>query len=135
MAAGVITLVLAQDRDRLARKPAYRYLLDREYKKEYGCKMRSLTDKRADSPEGELTDGIFDQLAKFEEAKTAERTSRSKLKKVREGKLLAVHGPSYGFRLTKEQELTLRLVSGNARDVHVYRHRRWGAATSTAGGL
>ena len=44
VAAGVITLVLAQDRDRLSRKPAYRYLLHREFK-EYGCKMRSLTDR------------------------------------------------------------------------------------------
>ena len=92
VAAGVITLVLAQDHDRLACKPAYRYLLHREFR-EYGCKMRSLTDRGADSPEGELKDSIIDELAKFEGAKTAERTSRSKLKKVREGKLLAVHGP------------------------------------------
>jgi hypothetical protein len=38
-AAGVITFVLAQDRDRLARKPSYHYLLHREFE-EYSCKMR-----------------------------------------------------------------------------------------------
>ena len=31
VAAGVITFVLAQDRDRLACKPAYYYLLHREF--------------------------------------------------------------------------------------------------------
>jgi DNA invertase Pin-like site-specific DNA recombinase len=55
--------------------------------------MRSLNDRGDDSPEGELTDGIPDQLAKFERAKTAERTRRIKLQKAREGKVLAVHGP------------------------------------------
>jgi site-specific DNA recombinase len=97
VAAGVITFVLAQDRDRLARKPAYHYLLHWEFDV-HSCKMRSLNDRADDSPEGELTDGIPDRLAKFERAKTAERTCRSKLQKAREGKVLAVHGPPYGFR-------------------------------------
>src|SRR5215208_8405923 len=97
VAAGVIAFVLAQDRDKLARKPAYNYLLHREFE-EYGCKMRSLNDRGDDPPEGELMDGILDQLAKFERPKTAERTRRSKLQKAREAKVLAVHGPPYGFR-------------------------------------
>src|SRR5215213_7455042 len=97
VAAGVIAFVLAQDRDRLARKHAYHYLPRREFE-EYSCKMRSLNDRGDDSPEGELTDGILNQLAKFERAKTAEMTCRSKLQKAREGKVLAVHGPPYGFR-------------------------------------
>jgi DNA invertase Pin-like site-specific DNA recombinase len=97
VAAGVTTLVLALDRDSLASTPAYHYLLHREFE-EYGCKVRSLNDRGDDSPEGELTDDILDQLAKFERAKTAERTRRSKLQKGREGKVFAVHGPPYGFR-------------------------------------
>src|SRR5215211_9342822 len=97
VAARVITFVLAQDRDRLARKPAYHYLLHREFE-EYSCKMRSLNDRGDDSPKGGLTHGILDQLAKFERAKTAERTRQSKLQKAREGKMLAVHGPPHGFR-------------------------------------
>jgi site-specific DNA recombinase len=97
VAAGVTTLVLAQDRDSSARTPAYHYLLHREFE-EYSCKVRSLNDRGDDSPEGEQTDGILDQLAKFEWAKTAKRACRSKLQKAREGKVLAVHGPPYGFR-------------------------------------
>jgi DNA invertase Pin-like site-specific DNA recombinase len=63
--ARVTTLVLRQHRDRLARTPAYHYLLHWEFGG-YGCKVRSMNDRGDDSPEGELTDGIFDQLAIFE---------------------------------------------------------------------
>lgn len=96
VAAGSVSLVLAQDRDRLAREPAYHYLLRKEFE-EYGCKLRALNDRGDDSPEGELTDGVLDQLAKFERAKTAERTRRGKLRKAREGKIIAGHTPNYGF--------------------------------------
>src|SRR5215203_4075341 len=88
VAAGGISAVLAQDRDRFAREPAYHYLLKREFA-EYGTKIRALNDRGDDTPEGELTDGILDQLAKFERAKTAERTRRGRLQKARQGKLLA----------------------------------------------
>src|ERR671921_897817 len=80
VAAGGVSVVLAQDRDRFSREPAYTYLLKREFE-EYGTKIRALNDRGDDTPEGELTDGILDQLAKFERAKTAERTRRGKLQK------------------------------------------------------
>src|ERR687889_805739 len=89
--AGDVSVVLAQDRDRFSREPAYTYLLKREFE-EYGCKMRTLNDRGDDSPEGELTDGILDQLAKFERAKTAERSRRGKLQKARQGKVVAGPG-------------------------------------------
>src|ERR687883_248032 len=44
VAAGGVSVVLAQDRDRFAREPAYHYLLHREFE-EYGCQMRSLNDR------------------------------------------------------------------------------------------
>ena len=95
VAAGNVTVVLAQDRDRFAREPAYHYLLRREFE-EHGTKIRALNDRGDDSPEGELTDGILDQLAKFERAKTSERTRRGKLRKAREGKVIAGPTASYG---------------------------------------
>src|SRR5215212_117222 len=73
VAAGGVSAVLAQDRDRLSREPAYIYLLKQEFAK-HGCKPRALNDRGDNSPEGKLTDGILDQLAKFERAKLAERT-------------------------------------------------------------
>src|SRR5918992_1720339 len=95
VAAGGVAVVLAQDRDRIAREPAYHYLLRKEFE-EHGCKIRALNDRGDDSPEGDLTDGILDQLAKFERAKTAERSRRGKLRKVREGNIIAGRMARYG---------------------------------------
>jgi site-specific DNA recombinase len=97
VAAGGVSVVLAQDRDRFAREPAYHYLLRREFE-EHGTKIRALNDRGDESPEGELTDGILDQLAKYERAKTAERSRRGKLRKAREGKIIANNSVDYGFR-------------------------------------
>src|SRR5918999_1097406 len=71
VAAGDVAVVLAQDRDRFAREPAYHYLLRREFE-EHGTKIRAMNDRGDDSPEGELTDGILDQLSKYERAKISE---------------------------------------------------------------
>src|ERR671938_1579853 len=57
VAAGGISVVLAQDRDRFAREPAYHYLFKRELE-EYGAKLKALNDRGDESLEGELTDGI-----------------------------------------------------------------------------
>jgi site-specific DNA recombinase len=103
VAAGGVSMVLAQDRDRFAREPAYHYLLKREFA-EYGTKIRALNDRGDDSPEGELTDGILDQLAKFERAKTTERTRRGKMRKAREGKVIAGTRPNYGFRYNETRD-------------------------------
>jgi site-specific DNA recombinase len=100
---GGVSVVLAQDRDRIAREPAYHYLLRREFE-EYGTKIRALNDSGDETPEGDLTDGILDQIAKFERAKIAERTRRGKLKRAREGKLVSTHTPDYGFRFTPDRE-------------------------------
>src|SRR5215212_7991686 len=51
VAAGGVSVVLAQDRDRISREPAYTYLLKREFE-EHGCKIRALNDSGDDSPEG-----------------------------------------------------------------------------------
>lgn len=103
VAEGGVSVVLAQDRDRFAREPAYHYLLRREFE-EHGTKIRALNDRGDDSPEGELTDGIMDQLAKFERAKTAERTRRGRLRKAREGKVVASRSPRYGFKLNASRD-------------------------------
>jgi site-specific DNA recombinase len=101
--AGGVSVVLAQDRDRFAREPAYHYLLKREFA-EHGTRLTALNDYGDDSPEGELTDDILDQLAKYERAKIAERTRRGKLQKARQGKLIASKKPPYGFRYNEARD-------------------------------
>lgn len=102
VAAGGVSFVLAQDRDRLSREPAYLYLLKQEFEKR-GCKLKALNDRGDGSPEGELTDGILDQLAKFERAKLAERTRRGTIRKAREGHTVTTT-PNYGFRLNEAKD-------------------------------
>src|SRR5918997_5420806 len=100
VAAGCVSVVLAQDRDRFAREPAYHYILRQELE-EHGTKLRALNDRGDGSPEGELTDGILDQLAKYERTKIRERSRRGRLRKAREGKLLKNGRANYGFRHTE----------------------------------
>src|SRR5215212_4097586 len=95
VAAGGVSVVLAQDRDRFAREPAYHYLLRREFE-ERGTKLRALNDRGDDSPEGELTDGVLDQLAKYERAKMMERTRRGKQRKAQEGRITTTRA-AFGF--------------------------------------
>ena len=96
VAGGGIDLVLCQDRDRISREPAHVFIL-REELRAHGTTLRALNDRGDDSPEGQLTDGIFDQLAKYERAKTLERTRRSKLQKARSGKIVGNGTAPYGF--------------------------------------
>jgi site-specific DNA recombinase len=103
VAAGSVSVVLAQDRDRLAREPAYLYLLREEFAP-HDCTLRALNDRGDDSPEGQLTDGILDQIARFERLKIAERSRRGRQRKAREGKVLATHAPRYGFKLNANRD-------------------------------
>src|SRR5215207_10454011 len=103
VAAGDVSVVLAQDRDRFAREPAYHYILRREFE-EHGTKIRALNDRRDDSPEGQLTDGILDQLGKYERAKIAERSRRGRQRKARQGKVMAGPRVKYGFKLNKARD-------------------------------
>jgi site-specific DNA recombinase len=95
VATGSVSIIVAQDRDRFAREPAYVYLLREEFA-DHGCKLRSLNDRGDNSPEGELTDGILDQLAKFERAKMMERTRRGKQRKAQEGRI-STNRAAFGF--------------------------------------
>jgi len=120
VATGGVSVVLAQDRDRIAREPAYHYLLRKEFE-EHGARIRAMNDRGDESPEGELTDGILDQLAKYERAKIAERTRRGKLRKAREGKVVTPT-PKYGFRFNETHD---GLIVHEAEMTVVAKIMRW----------
>jgi site-specific DNA recombinase len=103
VAAGGVSVVLAQDRDRFAREPAYLFYLRVEFAG-HGATLRALNDRGDDSPEGQLTDGILDQIARFERLKIAERSRRGKLRKAREGKIIAPCTSRYGFKLNASRD-------------------------------
>jgi site-specific DNA recombinase len=87
VATGAVSVVLAQDRDRIARESTHHQLLKRELN-ERGCELKVLNDL-----------GIADdRFVEYEQAKIVERTWRGKLRKAREGRIVAVTVPNYGFR-------------------------------------
>jgi site-specific DNA recombinase len=104
---GGVSVVLAQDRDRFSREPAYLYILREEFSA-HGTALRALNDHGDDSPEGQLTDGILDQIAKFERVKFAERSRRGLSQKVRQGKPIVTHRPPYGYMLADDGRLKVR---------------------------
>src|SRR5215211_1859961 len=103
VASSQVSAVLAQDRDRFAREPAYLWILRKELR-EHGCKLRALNDRGDDSAEGMLTDGILGQIAKYERAKVAERTRRGLLQKAREGKVIKGPKANYGFKFNDTED-------------------------------
>jgi site-specific DNA recombinase len=94
---GGVSAVAVLFRDRLARG-VYAQLLKDEFAA-HGARLIALNAQLDDSPEGELQGGILDQFAAYERAKIAERTRRGKLRKAREGKIVAAGStPNFGFR-------------------------------------
>lgn len=104
--AGGVDFVLAQDADRITREPAHRALLDEEFAR-YGCKLLALDDWGDDSHEGQLLKFLKGWVAKGERLKTAERTRRGLLRKVREGKILKGPKPNFGFRWNESGDMLL----------------------------
>jgi site-specific DNA recombinase len=103
VAGGGVYVVLAQDRDRFAREPAYLFYLREEFA-EHQTALRALNDRGDGSPEGELTTGILDQIARYERLKIADRSRRGKLRKAREGKVVATKRTHFGFRYNASRD-------------------------------
>ncbi|MBD0354010.1 MAG: recombinase family protein, partial [Rubrobacteraceae bacterium] len=93
VAGGGVSVVLIQDLDRLVRDPEHLLLLRQEFRGR-GCNLVALHDRGASEA----------RLARNEVAKTSERSLRGKLRKAREGKILAGTTPNYGFRFNEARD-------------------------------
>ena len=92
VATDSVSVVLAQDRDRFACEPAYLLYLREEFA-EHQTDLRALNDRGNGCPEGKLTTGILDQIARYERLMIAERSRRGELRKTGEGKIVATKHP------------------------------------------
>jgi site-specific DNA recombinase len=102
VAGSGVDLVLATERDRIARKRGYVFVLEEEFR-EQGCALRALEDKDEDSAEERLMRAIKDDFAEYEHAKIAQRTFSKKLEKARGGEIIAGAAPNYGFRYNEKR--------------------------------
>lgn len=100
--AGGVDVVVALFRDRIARG-VYVQVLKEEFAR-HGTRLIALNAQTEDTPEGDLHGGILDQFAAYERAKIAERTRRGKMRKAREGKVVATRKPPYGFRYNETRD-------------------------------
>ncbi|MCA1740563.1 MAG: recombinase family protein, partial [Actinobacteria bacterium] len=64
---GGVSVVLAQDRDRLARKVVLNLVLEEGFA-QHGCRLQALNDYAGDGPEAALMRGIQGQFAEYERA-------------------------------------------------------------------
>ena len=99
--AGGADVVLAWQRDRFGVSP-FPQLLAEEFA-EHGVKLRALDDS-GDGEDGEFMNGIKDLWAKQELRKFVARSRMGKLRKAREGKILAGRVPTYGFRYNETND-------------------------------
>jgi site-specific DNA recombinase len=103
VAAGGVSVVLAQDVDRISREPwHYEYL--RSWFADHGTQLRTLEDGSDGSPMAEFVSYIRRGVAKLERADIAKRSRRGQLQKVREGKIWAGRRPKYGFKLNATRD-------------------------------
>src|SRR5215217_4605619 len=101
--AGGVSVVLAQDVDRISREPwHYEYL--RSWFADHGTQLRTMEDGPDASPMAEFVSYIRRGVAKLERADIAKRSRRGQLQKAREGKILAVRRPKYGFKLNATRD-------------------------------
>jgi len=92
-------------RDRIARG-VYAQLLAEEFR-QHGARLVALNSRGDDSPDGELGDNILDVIAAWERKKIAERMNRGKVRKAREGKIVAGPSPNYGYRFNESRDAYL----------------------------
>src|SRR5215217_8049684 len=100
---GGVSVVVAQDADRITREPAHRAFLDGECER-YGARLVALDDWGDDTHEGELLRFLKGWMAKGERIKTAERTRRGRVQKARQGEIVGAHPPRFGFRFVRNDK-------------------------------
>jgi site-specific DNA recombinase len=100
---GSVSVVVAQDADRITRDPAHRAFLDGEFER-FGTRLVALDDWGDDSHEGELLKYLKGWVSKGERLKIAERSRRGKREKARRGETVGHLCAPLGFRYTAERK-------------------------------
>src|SRR5215212_9592583 len=101
--AGGVSLVLAQDADRITREPMHRAFLDDEFER-LGTRLSALDDWGDNTHEGELLKYLKGWVSKGERLKIAERSRRGKREKARRGQTVGVLRAPLGFSYTQDRK-------------------------------
>jgi len=101
MARNPLDVVIVYDIDRLARKSAYQFLIEEEFKRA-GVVIEFVMGQYEDTDEGRLQKQIKGVIAEYEKAKILERSKRGKRGKAKSGFVLTGSRPPYGYTVKSE---------------------------------
>jgi site-specific DNA recombinase len=101
MARNPLEVVIVYDVDRLARKSAYQFLIEEEFK-HAGVVIEFVMGQYEDTDEGRLQKQIKGVIAEYEKAKILERSKRGKRGKAKSGFVLTGARPPYGYTVKSE---------------------------------
>ncbi len=96
-----LDVVIVYDVDRLARKSAYQFLIEEEFK-HAGVLIEFVMGQYEDTDEGRLQKQIKGVIAEYEKAKILERSKRGKRGKAKSGFVLTGARPPYGYTVKSE---------------------------------
>ena len=96
-----LDVVIVYDIDRLARKSAYQFLIEEEFKRA-GIAIEFVMGQYEDTDEGRLQKQIKGVIAEYERAKILERSKRGKRGKAKSGFVLTGARPPYGYKVKSE---------------------------------
>lgn len=90
-------LIICYDPDRLSRKLHHQLILEDEFKR-FEIKLIFVnSENKRDTPEGKLLYHMQGAVAEYEKDKIRERTVRGKLAKARNGQIMPMRTPPYGY--------------------------------------
>jgi site-specific DNA recombinase len=92
-----VEVVIVTDLDRLSRQLEDQLMLVREFK-EAGCEVIFINMPLEESPMGQLLFGMRGLFHQFERSAISARTWSGKEQRAREGKVMAMPHPAYGYR-------------------------------------
>lgn len=118
VAEGGVDIVLAQDYDRISRMEAWRYQALKAWFQEHGARVRFLEGQEEDdeTPMGRFIGQIRQAYAELEREDIRRRMTRGRMQRAREGKILGVGAPTFGYRYNHDRtnyevnEATMRVV-------------------------
>ncbi|MCX5991075.1 MAG: recombinase family protein [Chloroflexi bacterium] len=117
VAEGRVDVVLCHDPDRLSRSLSDLLLLSDELKRA-GIQLEFITQETDASPEGRMFFAMRGAVAEYERAKIRERTTRGRLEKAKQGKVVSGAAAPFGYTFDPKTS-TLQINEDHAKVVRM----------------
>ncbi len=106
---GEFDVLVVREIDRLSRSLAKQLIVEEELKRA-GVQIEYVLGDYPDTPEGNLQKNIKASIAEYERLKICERSTRGRRQKVKAGNVISHGRTPYGYRLAKNNGLTMLVI-------------------------